>query len=347
MLFRFDNYLASSPNFIPVVHSIWRNQVVGTSMYSVTRKLKALKPLFRQQHKKKGDLSQNVKQAKDFLDIAENLLNIDRHNTLLLRLEHCCRLVYLKAVKLEHDIPITNSNEVVAEFIAFYEQLLGGTRSSRTLDLTQYRPWATRILSHEDGVRLTHPVSIEEIKLAFFDIAEDKSPGPDGYTAVFSKAVWPIVGGEITRAIMDFFSHGRLFKQELFTGYNQQHLPKCCALKVDLRKAYDTVEWDFLFETMRLFGFPDVFIQWVKECVTTPTFSVCINGSAHGLLKALLIGNTSACEILGFLGIRWLALTGHQGDGWVNTLLMLVTGAYWLHNLPRAARMKSPTIPGH
>ncbi|KAK4404536.1 hypothetical protein Sango_0822200 [Sesamum angolense] len=101
MLFRFDNYLASSLNFIPVVHSIWRNQVVGTSMYSVTRKLKALKPLFKQQRKKKGDLSKNVKQAKDFLDVDQNILNTDRHNTLLIRLEHCCRLVYLKAVKLE------------------------------------------------------------------------------------------------------------------------------------------------------------------------------------------------------------------------------------------------------
>ncbi|KAL0301518.1 UNVERIFIED_CONTAM: Retrovirus-related Pol polyprotein from type-2 retrotransposable element R2DM [Sesamum radiatum] len=36
---------------------------------------------------------------------------------------------------------------------------------------------------------------------------------------------------------------------------------------------------------MRLFGFPEVFIQWVEECVTTPTFSVCINGSAHGFFK--------------------------------------------------------------
>ncbi|KAL0281941.1 UNVERIFIED_CONTAM: hypothetical protein Sangu_2980800 [Sesamum angustifolium] len=155
MLFWFDNYLASSPNFIPVVHSIWRNQVVGTSMNSVMRKLKSLKPLFRQQLKKKGDLSQNVDQAKDFLDVAQNLLNTNKHNT----------------------------------------------------------PWASRILPHEDSVRLTNPVSVERIKLAFFDIAEDKSPRPDGYTAAFYKAVWPIVGDEITLTIMDFFTNGWLLKQ--------------------------------------------------------------------------------------------------------------------------------------
>ncbi|KAK4384100.1 hypothetical protein Sango_3091800 [Sesamum angolense] len=47
-LFCFDNYLALSPGFLASVHSIWRHPVVGTPMYSVTRKLKALKPVFRQ-----------------------------------------------------------------------------------------------------------------------------------------------------------------------------------------------------------------------------------------------------------------------------------------------------------
>ncbi|KAK4384114.1 putative mitochondrial protein [Sesamum angolense] len=58
-----------------------------------------------------------------------------------------------------------------------------------------------------------------------------------------------------------------------------------CALKVDLRKAYDTVEWDFLTAVLQLFGFPETFIGWVEECVTTPMFSVCINGNPHGFFK--------------------------------------------------------------
>ncbi|KAL0456738.1 UNVERIFIED_CONTAM: Retrovirus-related Pol polyprotein from type-1 retrotransposable element R2 [Sesamum latifolium] len=76
-----------------------------------------------------------------------------------------------------------------------------------------------------------------------------------------------------------------LIAQELFAGYNQRNLPKRCSLKVDLRKAYDTVEWDFLFAAMKLFEFPEPFIRWVDECVTTPTFSICINGVAHGFFK--------------------------------------------------------------
>ncbi|KAK4384660.1 hypothetical protein Sango_3038700 [Sesamum angolense] len=100
-LFRFDNYLALSPGFLTSVHSIWRHPVVGTPMYLVTRKLKALKPVFRQQRRCKGDLEMNVKLAAGFLEVAQNILQFDRHNSLLLFLEHCCRLVYLKASKLE------------------------------------------------------------------------------------------------------------------------------------------------------------------------------------------------------------------------------------------------------
>ncbi|KAL0444981.1 UNVERIFIED_CONTAM: LINE-1 reverse transcriptase [Sesamum latifolium] len=76
-----------------------------------------------------------------------------------------------------------------------------------------------------------------------------------------------------------------LLARELFYGYNQQHLPPRCALKVDLRKAYDTVEWDFLRAVLILFGFPEKFIVWIVECVTTPSFSVCLNGSPHGYFR--------------------------------------------------------------
>ncbi|KAL2250080.1 UNVERIFIED_CONTAM: hypothetical protein Sindi_2481700 [Sesamum indicum] len=47
-MFRFDNFLTLSPDFIPSVQSIWQQQIVGVPMFSVTRKLKALKPIFQE-----------------------------------------------------------------------------------------------------------------------------------------------------------------------------------------------------------------------------------------------------------------------------------------------------------
>ncbi|KAL0455421.1 UNVERIFIED_CONTAM: hypothetical protein Slati_0881300 [Sesamum latifolium] len=234
--------------------------------------------------------------------------------------------------------------------------LLGGERHWRSVDLSQYRQWMPRTLNMDEGLRMVRPVMREKVKAAFFDIAEDKSPGPDGYSSAFFKAAWPVVGEEVTTAILDFFLNARFLKQvnatlltlipkvhspatvsdfrpisccnvlykaitkilvsrmqdclddlisptqnafvprrkigdnvmlaqELFMGYNQRHISKRCALKVDLRKAYDTVEWDFLIEVLRLFGFPDRFIGWIEECVTIATFSVCLNGEPHGFFQ--------------------------------------------------------------
>ncbi|KAK4383264.1 hypothetical protein Sango_2792500 [Sesamum angolense] len=192
-------------------------------------------------------------------------------------------------------------------------------------------------------------VTIDEDKTTFFDIEEDKAPGPDGFSSGFFKTAWPVVGEEVSNAIIDFFKTGRLLKQlnatlltlipkvrtphsvaefrpisccnviykvitkilvsrireildllispsqnafvpgrlisdnvllaqELFSGYNQCRLPPRCTLKVDLRKAYDTMKWDFMIATLRMFGFPTVFIRWIEECVTSAHYSVVVNG---------------------------------------------------------------------
>ncbi|KAL0292976.1 UNVERIFIED_CONTAM: hypothetical protein Sradi_6962600 [Sesamum radiatum] len=60
--------------------------------------------------------------------------------------------------------------------------------------------------SHESVTRT-------DIKQTFFDIEEDKAPGPDGYSSGFYKAAWSVIGEEIMVAVEEFFLHGRLLKQ--------------------------------------------------------------------------------------------------------------------------------------
>ncbi|KAL0322534.1 UNVERIFIED_CONTAM: hypothetical protein Sangu_1872700 [Sesamum angustifolium] len=217
----------------------------------------------------------------------------------------------------------TTPGEIIREFVRFYRRLLGGEPSTWFLNLLYLRPWANHIVTMEEAQRLLRPVTKEDIKLATFDIIEDKSLGSDSYSAGFYKVVWSVIVEEVTGAIMEFFSTGRLLRklnvtllalipkvqspstfsefqpisccnvmykaitkilvlrirevldkiispsqnafvtgcsiddnillaQELFMGYNKKHLPRRCALKVDLRKAYDTVEWDFLIAVIHL-----------------------------------------------------------------------------------------------
>ncbi|KAL0292691.1 UNVERIFIED_CONTAM: Retrovirus-related Pol polyprotein from type-2 retrotransposable element R2DM [Sesamum radiatum] len=76
-----------------------------------------------------------------------------------------------------------------------------------------------------------------------------------------------------------------LLAQELMAGYNQSRLPQRCTIKVDIQKAYDSVHWDFVLESLRIFNFPSRFISWIEQCLTTPTLSISLNGSVHGFFK--------------------------------------------------------------
>ncbi|KAL0347638.1 UNVERIFIED_CONTAM: hypothetical protein Scaly_1779800 [Sesamum calycinum] len=60
----------------------------------------------------------------------------------------------------------------------------------------------------EDFVALLKPVTHNEVKFAFFGIAEDKSPEPDGFSLGFYKSALSVVGEEIIRAILEFFNTG-------------------------------------------------------------------------------------------------------------------------------------------
>ncbi|KAH9769016.1 reverse transcriptase domain-containing protein [Citrus sinensis] len=50
------------------------------------------------------------------------------------------------------------------------------------------------------------------------------------------------------------------------------------AIKVDLEKAYDRLNWSFIFETLQLAGIPIQLSRLIMECVTTVTMSILWNG---------------------------------------------------------------------
>ncbi|KAH9667991.1 reverse transcriptase domain-containing protein [Citrus sinensis] len=54
------------------------------------------------------------------------------------------------------------------------------------------------------------------------------------------------------------------------------------AIKVDLEKAYDRLNWDFIFDTLQQTGIPTHLSRLIMECVTSASMSILWNGEVTG-----------------------------------------------------------------
>lgn len=77
-----------------------------------------------------------------------------------------------------------------------------------------------------------------------------------------------------------------LLAQELFSKFHVEPYSPKCAIKVDFRKAYDTVNWRFLESVLLAFRFPDQLVHLIMTCVRTPRFSIALNGELHGFFPS-------------------------------------------------------------
>ncbi|GJV28501.1 hypothetical protein Tco_1384949 [Tanacetum coccineum] len=283
--FKFSNILIQHPKFKEIVKNEWNKNVSGFWMFKVVRRLKLLKKPLRKLLYDQGNVFETVKRLRHELDTVQQALDSDPSNIELREEE----VAYLRSYKEASRVPTI--------FIDHYTAFLGQQGTICPListDLFQNQ------LTFAQAEEMIGEVSDSEIRDAIFSMGDDKSPGPDGFSAAFFKEAWDIISQDIIKAIREFFANGILLKelnhtilalipkvatpmkindyrpisccnsafvpgrrisdnvlltQELMHNYHLDRGAPRCAFKVDIQKAYDTVDWNFLRDVLIGFGF--------------------------------------------------------------------------------------------
>ncbi|KAG7586642.1 Reverse transcriptase zinc-binding domain [Arabidopsis thaliana x Arabidopsis arenosa] len=98
---------------------------------------------------------------------------------------------------------------------------------------------------------------------------------------------------EIVSDAQGAFVSGRLISDNILLAHEMVHAlrtnPECnedfMAIKTDMSKAYDRVEWNFLEELFIRLGFDRKWVDWIMTCVRSVTYSVLLNGNSYGFIK--------------------------------------------------------------
>uniref|UniRef100_A0A803PQL5 Reverse transcriptase domain-containing protein n=1 Tax=Cannabis sativa TaxID=3483 RepID=A0A803PQL5_CANSA len=340
--FKYFRMWQNHPLFRSKVEEIWKKTLSGTKMYQLVTKLKMLKPILKELNKEGfSDIHIADFKANEELKEAQDKLQNDPLNRQIQWQEKEAREKYVAAHKaycsfmsqktklawvkdgdinsaLFHSsirdrrrqnnvfsiintagIRVDEPKEVAGAFVEFYKLLLGSQMENRI-------PVNKRIV--EQGPRVTQQqadflvanYTDEEVKQAVFSIPGIKAPGPDGFSSFFYQDNWDLVG-----------------REDLIKHYGRQSNRPNCMIKLDLQKAYDTMEWDFLEEMLNAFKFPTQFISLVMNCIRTPRFSIMLNGNIHGFFEAKrgLRQGDPMSPLLFVLGMEYLTrIMGKVGE---------------------------------
>ena len=109
-----------------------------------------------------------------------------------------------------------------------------------------------------------------------------------------------------------------------------------CAVKLDMMKAYDRVEWHYLEAMLLRLGFDAPFVRLIMRCVTSVRFSVRMNGE---LLPSFTPsrGLRQGCPVSPFLCLLCAegltSLLNHFGGHFVDRGIRVSYRSPWINHL--------------
>ncbi|XP_038888122.1 uncharacterized protein LOC120078021 [Benincasa hispida] len=287
--FRYSSHWAKAEGFINTIRSVWRRSKDVSPMVSFVRNLKAVKRVLRTSFGRHiSVLADEVRAARQVIEVAQ--AKVERDPT--------SESVCAEAARA------TEVFWVARVAVDFFRGCLGsqpvGYRdlTARIGDIVQFswthegvdalgRPMCIRDRSEEGVEALGRPVSRDEIKKALFWIKSGKAARPDGFSVDFYRAAWNVScylpSGVNSTAITLIPKRQRAEHMEEFRPIFCCNVVYKCISRI-LAKRLRLWLPAFISGNQSAFvpGTPLQFVSWVRACVTSPMFSMMVNGSFEG-----------------------------------------------------------------
>jgi hypothetical protein len=109
-------------------------------------------------------------------------------------------------------------------------------------------------------------------------------------TKIIANQIKPILSRSLSGEQLGFLK-GRQILDAIGTAHECLHniktkKSKALILKLDLKKAFDCIDWDYLRLILTQSGFSLSFIKWIMSGVTTANFSVLVNGEPSPFFRS-------------------------------------------------------------
>lgn len=113
---------------------------------------------------------------------------------------------------------------------------------------------------------------------------------------VLTKRLQPVLKYLISENQSAFFQ-GRSISDNVLITYEVLHFLKTSkakercsmAFKIDMSKAYDRLEWDFIKTVLEKFGFHSKWVQWIMQYVSTVSYSFLLNSTIKGSITPIRV----------------------------------------------------------
>lgn len=104
-----------------------------------------------------------------------------------------------------------------------------------------------------------------------------------------------------------------LLATELVKDYHKETISPICAMQIDISKAFDSVQWSFLLNTLEALGLQEKFRRWIALCVTSASFSVQVNRELAGYFQSKR-GLRQGCSLSPYIFVKCMNVLSKMID---------------------------------